>query len=60
MLDNLKNNMYEDDLNKYGAVDVLDRNKDIKPKLWNKQNLEKKKDTAQILMGVFEINDVAQ
>lgn len=52
--------MYEDDLNKYGAVDILDRNKDIKPKLQNKQNLEKKKDTAQILMGVFEINDVAQ
>lgn len=52
--------MYDDDLNKYGAVDILDRNKDIKPKLQNKQNLEKKKDTAQILMRVFEINDVAQ
>ena len=37
--------MYEDDLKKYGAVEILDRNKDIIPKLQNKQNLEKKKKT---------------
>lgn len=52
--------MHENDLNKYHAVEILDRNKDVIPKIQNKQyleNLEEKKGTAQILR-IFEIDDV--
>lgn len=45
-------------MNKYRAAKILDKNKDVIPKIYNKQNLEKKKGTAHILMRIFEINDV--